>query len=316
MKRAVLNGRDILTLEELSTDEIHSILEISIKLKQERRKGIVRTNIIKGKNVAMLFEKPSTRTRVSFDVAVAELGGHPIFMNVSETQLGRGEPVKDLARVLSGYVDCIVARVHLQEMLEQLALYSDKPVVNALSNDFHPTQLLADLMTILEVKGNLQGVTVAFVGDASWNMSNSWLYAAAKTGINLKIACPDSLRPKKRYLSKALKMAEETGARIAIYSEPASAVKNSDVIYTDVWTSMGQETDRQEMLKTLAGFTVDQNLISQAKNDAIFMHPLPAHRGEEVEDTVIESSMSVVFSQSENKLHAAKGLLFSIMTNG
>ncbi|MEM2921512.1 MAG: ornithine carbamoyltransferase, partial [Candidatus Bathyarchaeia archaeon] len=236
-------------------------------------------------------------------------GGHPIYMDVSQTQLGRGEPIGDFARVLSRYVHCIVARVFKQTTLEEMARYSDKPVINALSDDFHPTQLLADLMTILEFKGSLNGIKVAFVGDGSWNMANTWLYAAAKVGIELMLACPSPLRPRDEYLTKALKMADDTGAKIEITSSPRDAVEGADVVYTDVWTSMGQEAQRASMMEALSSYTVNKELLTLAKPDAIFMHPLPAHRGEEVEDDVIEGCKSVVFDQSENKLHVAKAIL-------
>lgn len=313
MRGSALQGRDLLTLEELSQPEVEEVLTTALNFKRERKRGVIRSDLIEGRSVALLFEKPSTRTRVSFDVAVYELGGHPIYMNISETQLGRGEPTKDFARVISRYVHCIVARVYKQTTLEELARYSDKPVINALSDDFHPTQLLADLMTIVEFKGRLRGVKVAFVGDGSWNMANTWLYAAAKTGIDLRLACPDSLRPRGQYLSKALDMARETGASIKVVGSPRDAVKDADVVYTDVWTSMGQEAQRSSMLKELSGYTVRNELFSLAKPDAIFMHPLPAHRGEEVEEDVIEGSASVVFEESENKLHVAKALLYLIL---
>lgn len=305
----MLRGKDLLTLEELSPQEVNEILKTSLKFKGEREKGVTKSNLIENKSVALIFEKPSTRTRVSFDVATYELGGHPIYMDVSQTQLGRGEPIGDFARVLSRYVHCIVARVFKQTTLEEMARYSDKPVINALSDDFHPTQLLADLMTILEFKGGLNGIRVAFVGDGSWNMANTWLYAAAKVGIELKLACPSPLRPRDEYLTKALKMADDTGAKIEITSSPRDAVKGADVVYTDVWTSMGQEAQRASMIEALSSYTVNKELLSLAKPDAIFMHPLPAHRGEEVEDDVIEGCKSVVFDQSENKLHVAKAIL-------
>ena len=314
MGKSTLKGKDLLTLEELSTSEVDEILATALRLKEERKKGVVKSDLIGGKSIALIFEKPSTRTRVSFDVAAYELGGNPIYMDVSETQLGRGEPIKDFARVLSRYVHCIVARVYKQSTLEEMARYSDKPVINALSDDFHPTQLLADLMTILELRGRLRGVKVAFVGDGSWNMANTWLYAAAKVGVDLTLACPDLLRPREEYLTKALKMAQETGARIEVISSPQEAVRDADVIYTDVWTSMGQEAQRESMLKALSSYTVRGELLPLAKQDVIFMHPLPAHRGEEVEEDVIEGRRSVVFDQAENKLHVAKALLYLMLS--
>jgi len=257
----------------------------------------------------MIFQKPSTRTRVSFEVAMYQLGGYALYLNWNDLQLGRGESIADTARVLSRYVNGITARVLKHTDLEELAKYSSVPVINALSDLEHPCQALADVLTIWEKKGKLEGIKLAFVGDGSDNVLHSLLLACAKLGINISIATPPGYEPKK----EILRIAEEEGSRygslIEIVREPEVAVRGADVIYTDVWVSMGQESERAKRISDLSRYRVTVDLMKLAKEDAIFMHCLPARRGEEVVDEVIDGKWSVVWDQAENRLHVQKALL-------
>lgn len=297
--------RDFLTITDVKRSELLEILEDARKLKAEREK--IRDDL-KGKIFAMIFEKPSTRTRVSFEVGIRELGGDVIFISSQEMQLSRGETIADTARVLSRYVHGIIARVSAHESIVELAKHSSVPVVNALSPLEHPCQALADLLTILERKGRLKGVKVAWVGDGN-NVCNSLILACCMVGADISVATPKGYEPPKDIAKKAKELATESGSEIKIMNEPESAVRGADVVYTDVFVSMGQEKEREKRIRDFANFRVTKKLMSLAKSDAIFMHCLPAHRGEEVDAEVIDGPQSVVFDQAENRLHAQKALL-------
>ncbi len=305
-----LRGRDLLTLRDLTRDEILGLLRLSAELKRDRRMFSGR---LSGRSVAMIFEKPSTRTRISLDVAATELGAHPIYLRFDELQLGRGETVADTARALSRYVDLIAARVRRHSDLVELARWSDKPVVNALSDLDHPLQTLADLLTIWEKLGRLKGVKIAWIGDGN-NVCNSTLIGATKLGIHISIACPRGYEPNESYLREARENALRSGSRIELTEDPMKAAEGADVIMTDTFVSMGAESEREERLRIfMPRYRVSERLFEVAKPNAIFMHPLPAKRGEEVSPEVIDGVRSVVWDQAENRLHTAKAVILSIL---
>ena len=305
-----LRGRDLLSLQDLSPDEVLGLIKLSAELKRDRRKFSGR---LSGRSVAMIFEKPSTRTRISLDVAVSELGGNPIYLRFDELQLGRGETIADTARVLSRYVDLITARVRRHDDLVELARWSDKPVVNALSDLDHPLQTLADMLTILERFGRLKGIKIAWIGDGN-NVCNSTLIGATKLGAHISIACPRGYEPDKRYLEWAEENSARSGSRVELTESPEEAVRDADVVMTDTFVSMGMEAEREKRLKTfIPRYQVTKDLFEKAKPTAIFMHPLPAKRGEEVAPEVIDGERSVVWDQAENRLHTAKAAILSIL---
>jgi ornithine carbamoyltransferase len=300
--------RDLLSFAELSSSDLTLLLNLSESLKRGRnaRRG---SNALKGKSVALVFEKPSTRTRVSFQVAISELGGSPVSLSSAELQLGRGETVEDTAHVLSRYVHVIMARVNKQESVEKLARAASVPVINGLSDLYHPVQILADLLTLREHKGKLKGLRVAWVGDGD-NVCNSWLFGAALSGIDFAVATPQGFEPLASAVSGSTAMARSTGGRITLTNDPQVAVKGADCVMTDTFVSMGDETEKEERERTfLPRYQVDGKLMSLAKRDAIFEHCLPAHRGEEVTSEVIDGPRSVVFDEAENRLHTTKALL-------
>lgn len=306
--------RDFLTLKDYTSDELIEMIELGIKLKKEREKNIDQTHYMKGKKVALIFEKSSTRTRVSFEVGVFELGGYPLFLSKNDIQLGRGETIADTARTLSRYVDMIMIRTFEHSKIEELAKYASVPVINGLTDDFHPCQVMADVMTIYEKLGKFKGVKVAFVGDGN-NMANSWMIGAAKFGIDFTLACPKGYEAKQDVFVEARKIALDTGAKIEMTNDPYEAVRGADIIYTDVWASMGQEAESEKRLKDFKGFQVDDNLMKATGKNTYFMHCLPAHRGEEVSEEVLESDMSIVFDEAENRLHAQKAIMVKLMKN-
>jgi ornithine carbamoyltransferase len=300
-------GRDLLSIGDLSPEELDMLIRTALSMKRDGSRPV-----LEGKTVAMLFEKPSLRTRVSFEVGMKQLGGSAIYLSQAEVGLGQREPVKDVARVLSRYVSAIVARTYAQQTLYELAESADVPVVNALSDDEHPCQALADLLTVREKKGRLAGVRIAYIGDGN-NVAASLSMAAALCGAEFVIAAPEGYSLPAGVLETARTWARRTGGAVEAVVEPADAVKGADVVYTDVWTSMGQEASYRARLEAFQAYHVDAALMALAKPDAIFMHDLPAHRGEEIDDAVIEGPQSVVFDQAENRLHAQKALLASIM---
>ncbi|RLE96800.1 MAG: ornithine carbamoyltransferase [Thermoprotei archaeon] len=304
-------ARHLLSLAPLSRDEILELLDIALLYKSLRARGVRRTRELEGRSVAMIFEKPSTRTRASFAVAVYEMGGLPVVYSRDELQLSRGEPIKDTARVLSRYHDAIAARVYRHEELEELAAYSSVPVVNLLSDRFHPLQALADYMTILEKLGRLERVKLAFVGDGRDNVFQSLAIAGLKLGVEVRVACPGPYAPDTRELER---LAGEVRGVLKVYEDPVAAVEGVDVIYTDVIVSMGQESEREQRLRAfLPRYRVTRELLEAAGGDVIFMHCLPARRGEEVEEEVLEGDRSVVFDQAENRLHTAKAVLAMLL---
>lgn len=295
--------RHFRTLLDLSEGELLALLLRARALKALRG-GPEHPRPLAGKAVAIVLEKASTRTRVSFEVGVSELGGHPITLVARDTQLGRGEPVDDTARMLSGYVHAIVFRTFGHERVEQLAAASRVPVVNGLSDQFHPCQLLADLMTIDEVFGRTKGLTVAWIGDGN-NMAHSWCFAAARCGFALRLASPEGYRPSDAVLTQARAL----GADVTVVADPAEAALGAHVVTTDVWASMGQEEEARDRQRAFAGYEVDDALMARAAGDAIFLHCLPAHRGEEVAASVIDGPQSRVWQEAENRLHSQKALL-------
>ena len=297
----------LLSIADLTGDEILSLIYNAVELKK-----IVWTETLKHKSLAILFEKQSARTRVSFDLAMNQLGGHAIYLSQAEVGLGTRESVPDVARVLGRYADAIAARTYSHRTVEILAEYAGVPVINALSDYEHPCQALADLQTIFEKKGTLRGITLAYIGDGN-NIANSLALASALTGMNFRIASPEGYNLTQDIQSQVEKNAADSGSIITLTSSPEEAVTGADVVYTDVWASMGQESEAEKRRKIFADYQVNGKLMALAKEDAIFMHDLPAHRGEEVTDEVIESVRSVVFDQAENRLHAQKALLVKLL---
>ncbi len=303
-----MKGKDFLTLAEISPGDMKLLLELSASLKRRRASGLG-SKALAGRSVAMVFEKPSTRTRVSFQVAVSELGAFPINLSTIELQLGRGETIEDTARVLSRYVHVAMARVNKHGDLERLAKAASIPIVNGLSDLYHPMQTLADLLTLRERVGKLEGLRVAWVGDGD-NVCNSWLYGSAIAGINFTAATPVGYGPLASAVSEASALARSTGGSITLMNEPERAVKGADCVMTDTFISMGEEQERAKRVRTfLPKYQVNKRLMSLAKRGAIFQHCLPAHRGEEVTADVIDGPQSAVFDEAENRLHTAKALL-------
>ena len=304
---ANLKSKDLLSISDLSSEGIRSLISDAVDMKA---KGS--SSLLDGKILALLFEKPSLRTRVSFEVAMRQLGGQTIYLSPAEVGLGERESVSDVARVLSRYVDVIAARTFSHQTLEVLASHSSVPVINALSDLEHPCQALADFLTIYEKKGALSGLTLAFIGDGN-NVAHSLLLAASLTGMNFRIASPADYRVQDRILHLAQDYAIDSGAEVFCTEEPHLAVSGADVVYTDVWASMGQEAEADKRRQAFAGYQVNSELLSLAKEDAIFMHDLPAHRGEEVAEGILDSSQSVVFDQAENRMHLQRALLAEML---
>lgn len=303
-------GRDLLKVEDLSRDELFLLLSKATEIKRNPKSV---AGSMAGKSVALIFHKPSMRTRVSFEAGAASLGAHPIFLKKDEIGLGERETIADVGRVLSRFVDAIVIRTFAQGIAEELADAADVPVVNALTDDEHPCQALADLMTILEKKGKLAGNKVAYVGDGDNNVCNSLMLASAMAGIEFAVASPSGRQPRSEVVERANALASSTGKPIVVSADPRSVVQNADVVYTDVWVSMGQEGQKEEKIREFDGFQIDERLLSLAKGDVIFMHCLPAHRGEEVSAEVLDSKASVIFDQAENRLHTAKAVLCELI---
>lgn len=297
-----MKGKDLLSISDLTAEDIQQLIANAVELKKTKR-----NLLLQGKTLALLFEKPSLRTRVSFDMAMYQLGGHAIYLSPEEVGMGKREAVSDVARVLERYVDIITARTFSHKTLEELAQYASIPVINALSDFEHPCQALADVITIYEKKHELKGLTVTFIGDGN-NCANSLLLASVLTGMNFNIASPKGYEISNEVLAQGKKIAQNK-ARIKTLTDPVAAVKDADVIYTDVWTSMGQEAEKEQRRKAFAGYQVNSDLLAHAKKDTIIMHPLPAHYGEEVAEGMLNHPNSVVFDEAENRLHAQKAVL-------
>ncbi|MCS7106967.1 MAG: ornithine carbamoyltransferase [Acidilobaceae archaeon] len=304
-----LKGRDLVELTDYTPEETRFIVETGLEMKRRFYAGERVIPVLPGRTIALIFEKPSTRTRVSFEVAARQLGAGSLYLGWNDLQLARGETLGDTARTLSRYVDGIVARVKEHWKVVELANYSSVPVINGLSDLSHPVQALGDMMTILEKKGRLSGIRLAFVGDGSDNVLNSLIVAASRLGVHIVVASPRELRPNGELLKNALEVSKETGATIEFTEDPREAVKGADVVYTDVWVSMGQEALREERVRLLTPYQVNSKLMSIAGSKAIFMHCLPAKRGEEVTDEVMDGPQSVVWDQAENRLHIQKAVL-------
>ena len=297
-----------MTLWDLEPEDIMQLIERSMVF-HKNRSGDVPYRPLQGKTLGIIFDKPSTRTRVSFEVAMIQLGGGVIFLSAKDTQLIRDEPITDTARVLSRYLDGLVVRTYSQELLEELASNASLPVINGLTDMYHPCQVLSDLQTILENKGALSGLKIAWVGDGN-NVAHSWINAAAILGLHIVLAIPEGYRPNQDVLQKALAHGKRT---ISVISDPLEAVRDADVIYTDVWASMGQEREHKIRKNIFWPYQVNDNLVAHAKKDVIVMHCLPAHRGEEITSEVLEGPRSVVWDQAENKLHMHKAILEHLM---
>ncbi|AQQ54684.1 ornithine carbamoyltransferase [Planococcus lenghuensis] len=310
--REQLAGRDFLTLADYSEAEIAYLLDLAAYLKKRRQAGKV-DQPLKGKTLGMIFEKSSTRTRISFEAGIYQLGGLGLFLSSRDIQIGRGEPIIDTAKVLSGYLDGIMIRTFAHGTVEELAANASIPVINGLTDSFHPCQVLADLLTIQEVKGGLKGLKLAYIGDGN-NMAHSLMLGAAKMGIDVTIAAPDGYQPDSAVTEQARLAARFYGTGVEVTADPEAAAENADVLYTDVWASMGQESEQQVREQAFAGFQVNSRLLSLARHDAVFLHCLPAHRGEEVTAEVIDGTRSAVFQQAENRLHAQKALMTALMS--
>ncbi len=302
-----LKTKHLLTIRDLAKHEVLGLVERAAELKQGWKQGYA-PQPLAGKSVALIFEKPSTRTRVSFEVAVVHLGGHPLFMPSRETQMARSEPLADTARVMSRYVDAMVVRTFGQEVVEELAARGSIPVINALTDRYHPCQVLSDLLTVQEKLGGVTEPVYCWLGDGN-NMAHSWIEAAACLGLELRLACPEGFMPEEAIVQAA----RERGARISLGHDPAQAIEGAQVVSTDVWASMGQEDQATERAQAFAGFTLDQELLARAAGDAIVLHCLPAHRGEEITDQVLEGPQSVVWDQAENRLHMQKAILEALV---
>ena len=304
-----MTKRDFLTVDSLTTQELGKILDLAEELKRDQRQR----DDLAGKSVAMIFEKPSTRTRISFEVAISELGGHAVILNANELQLGRGESVEDTARVLSRYVHAIVVRTFAQSRLETLAAAGSIPVINALSDFSHPCQALADLQTIREHRGTLAGLKLCYLGDGN-NVAHSLLKAGALAGMHVAVGSPAGYEPIPQQVEIAEALAAETGGHVSCTADPLEAARDADVVYTDVWASMGQEGEAAARTMLFRPFQVNSHVMAVAKPDALVMHCLPAHRGEEISAEVIDGPNSVVFDQAENRLHSQKALLLFLLT--
>jgi ornithine carbamoyltransferase len=296
--------KDLLSICELEAADFKLIWEKAARLKKLLKEGKEHASL-KGKTLGMIFDKSSTRTRISFEVGMYQLGGIALFLNSRDTQIGRGETIADSARMMSRYLNGIMIRTYTQESVEELAQYASIPVINGLTDLFHPCQILSDLFTIIEKKGSYEKLKVAYIGDGN-NIANSWIEAAARLPIQLALACPKGYEPDKEIMAKCTKEASEG---ISLYNDPMKAAANADVLYTDVWTSMGQEAEDKKRKKIFKNYQINTKLLGEAKKDAIVMHCLPAHRGEEITAEVIDGPHSVVIDEAENRLHVQKAIL-------
>ncbi|MFZ5826760.1 MAG: ornithine carbamoyltransferase [Bacillota bacterium] len=311
MKVMALKGRDFISVHDWSRDELAEALDLAQWLKERQKLGL-REEPLKGKTLGMYFAKPSTRTRLSFEVGIQQLGGYGLFLSAADMQLRRGETIADTARVMSRYLDGIMIRTFAHNDVVELAQWADIPVINGLTDEEHPCQVMADLLTIRERFGPLGGLKMAYVGDGN-NMAHSLMDGGAKFGMHVVIGCPEGYTPDPDRVARAREVAARYGGLIEVVQDPAAAVTGANVVYTDVWTSMGQEEESARRLAAFAGYQIDEQLMSLADPGAIFLHCLPAHRGEEVAAEVIDGPQSVVFDQAENRLHAQKAIMALIM---
>lgn len=302
-------NKDLISIADLGLDKIRRILELAKELKSQRSFSDLP---LRGKSLGLIFQKPSVRTRVSFEVGMAQLGGKTVYLSPDDIRLGQREDIKDVAKTLSRYLDGIVIRTFSHQVVLELAEYSTIPVINGLSDLFHPCQVLSDLYTIEEKKGKFKGIKLAFIGDGN-NVCHSLLYGCSKVGIDLSIATPKGYEPKRDIIESALVEAARSGAKIEIINDPFKAVADSDIVYTDVWVSMGKEPETKRRLKAFRSYQVNSGLIKVARPDCLIMHCLPAHRGQEITNEVIDSPQSIVFDQAENRLHVQKAILLMLL---
>ena len=303
--------KDFLSLHDLTKEEIKELIDLAIKLKEDKKNGIV-NHPLEGKTLGMIFTKSSTRTRVSFEVGMYELGGYPLFLSSADIQLGRGETIHDTAKVLERYLDGIMIRTYSHQDVLDLAEHADIPVINALTDLLHPCQVLADLQTIYEKKGKLEGLKMAYIGDGN-NMTHSLMFGCGKMGLDLSVATPKGYEPDSEVTRLAMEDFKESGATLTLTNDPVEAVKDADVIYTDTWVSMGMESEKAERVKLFKDYQVNSELVKNAKDDYLFMHCLPAYRGYEVSDDVIDGPNSIIFDEAENRLHAQKAVMVKLM---
>lgn len=306
-----MKGKDLISIADLSLEEIYEIFEVAKTLKEKLYIG-EEHHLLKGKTLGMIFSKPSTRTRISFETGMYQLGGHAMYFNQNDLQLGKSENIHDTAKVLSRYLNGIMIRTFSHQDVIDLAKFATIPVINGLTDLLHPCQVLTDIFTILEKKRKLQGLKLAYIGDGN-NVAHSLLNGCSKVGIDITIASPKGYEPKKEIVDNAIETAKYMGSKVEIINDPFEAVKNADIVYTDVWASMGQEKEAEERKKVFQKFQVNLELVKHAKEDYLFMHCLPAHRGEEVVDEVIDSKNSVVFDEAENRLHVQKAIMALVM---
>ncbi|HEY2492048.1 MAG TPA: ornithine carbamoyltransferase [Paenibacillus sp.] len=306
-----LKGRDFIELDDFAPDEIQYLIDLAIEIKRKQKNGEVYQPLL-GKTIGLIFEKSSTRTRVSFEVGAFQLGAHALFLSKNDIQLGRGEIISDTAQVLSRYLDGIMIRTFGHENVIDLARYATVPVINGLSDLAHPCQVLADYQTVYEHKGKLKGLKLAYIGDGN-NMAHSLMIGGVKLGVDVYVATPKGYEPDPAVVKECLEIAAQTGAKIVVTQSAEEAVKDADVIYTDVWASMGFEEEQKVREAAFANYQVNEQLVQGAKSDYLFLHCLPAHRGEEVSEDVIDGSHSVIFDQAENRLHAQKALMAALM---
>lgn len=301
--------KDLISIEEMDAGDIFDILDLAGKVKKDRA---AYAGSLKGKSVGLIFQKPSNRTRVSLEIGMVQLGGHAIYLGPGEIVMGVRESVKDVACVLSRYIDCIVARTYKHEDVKELAKYAAVPVINGLSDRAHPCQALGDLFTIKEKLGTFKGITLSYVGDGN-NVLNSLMFACAKAGLDMKIANPKGYEPAKEMVKIAESFAGRSGSRIDFYNDPGLAAKEADILYTDVWVSMGQEKEAAKREKAFKNFQINDKLVKLAKKGCLVMHCLPAHRGQEITDSVIDSKNSIVYDQAENRMHVQKAILLKLL---
>ncbi|RFU68041.1 ornithine carbamoyltransferase [Peribacillus saganii] len=307
----ILQQKDFLSITDISGEKITKLLKLAEQIKATHSLG-EQYKPLQGKTLGMIFEKSSTRTRVSFEVGMLQLGGHALFLSSNDIQLGRGETVSDTAKVLSQYVDGIMIRTFEHEKVTELAAEASIPVINGLTDLSHPCQAMADLLTIHEIKGTLKGLKMAYVGDGN-NMAHSLMMACAKTGMDFAVGCPEGYEPNSQVVELAKEAAEQSGCKSEVFRDPKDAVKNADIIYSDVWTSMGQEAENEVRLRAFKDYQINSELVKYAKEDYIFLHCLPAHREEEVTAEIIDGPHSAVFHQAGNRLHAQKAILVDLM---
>ena len=303
--------KDLISLHDLTSQEVEDLLKLGLKLKKELKNGIAHP-ILKGKTLGMIFTKSSTRTRVSFEVGMTQLGGYPLFLSSNDIQLGRGESIHDTAKVLERYLDGIMIRTYAHSDVIELAQEANIPVINALTDLLHPCQVLADLMTAYEHKGKLEGLKLAYIGDGN-NMAHSLMYGCAKAGLDCAIAAPKDYQCDAEVIANAKDDFKQSGRTLLLTDDPAEAISGAYIVYTDTWVSMGMEDEKEARIKAFEGYCIDKELFARAKSDAIFMHCLPAYRGYEVTEDVIDGPQSVIFDEAENRLHAQKAVMATLM---